>query len=92
MLVSTIDCRKQPLVFKISIYELRHDLLLVEFRRSKVSFRANVSIIYTAFISRPWWKWEGKGWGWILWSGMCACADCRRNFIIIEVVVNITIL
>ncbi len=37
LVVSTVDCRKQPLVFKASIYELRHDLLLVEFRRSKVS-------------------------------------------------------
>ena len=34
--VSTVDCRKQPLVFKASVYELRQDLLLVEFRRSKV--------------------------------------------------------
>ena len=37
LMVSTIDCRKQPLVFKASIYELRQNLLLVEFRRSKVS-------------------------------------------------------
>ena len=37
LVVSTTDCRKQPLVFKASIYELRSDLLLVEFRRSSVS-------------------------------------------------------
>ena len=37
MVVLTTDSRKQPLVFKASIYELRTDLLLVEFRRSKVS-------------------------------------------------------
>ena len=36
LVVTTTDCRKQPLVFKASIYELRLDLLLVEFRRSKV--------------------------------------------------------
>lgn len=35
--MSTTDCRKQPLIFRVSIYELRRSLLLVEFRRSKVS-------------------------------------------------------
>lgn len=35
LIVSTVDRRKQPLVFKALIYELRSDLLLVEFRRSK---------------------------------------------------------
>jgi len=34
--VSLTDSRKQQLVFKVAIYELRTDLLLVEFRRSKV--------------------------------------------------------
>ncbi|XP_019853937.1 PREDICTED: serine/threonine-protein kinase Chk1-like [Amphimedon queenslandica] len=33
--VSAVDKRKQSLVFKAVIYELRSDLLLVEFRRSK---------------------------------------------------------
>ena len=36
-MISTMDRRKQPLSFKVSIYELKSDLLLVEFRRSKVS-------------------------------------------------------
>ena len=36
LVVSTVDRRKQPLVFKGVIYELKSDLLLVEFRRSKV--------------------------------------------------------
>lgn len=35
LLISTVDRRKQPLSFKVSIYELKADLLLVEFRRSK---------------------------------------------------------
>ena len=43
LVVTTTDCRKQPLVFKASIYELRLDLLLVEFRRSKVCMCAWVS-------------------------------------------------
>ena len=33
----TTDTRRQPLVFKASVYELSVTLLLVEFRRSKVS-------------------------------------------------------
>ena len=36
LVVTTVDRRKQPLVFKASVYELRQDLLLIEFRRSKV--------------------------------------------------------
>ena len=36
-MVTTVDKRKQPLVFKSVIYELRSDLLLVEFRRTKVT-------------------------------------------------------
>ena len=36
LVVSTLDKRKQALVFRAMIYELRSDLLLVEFRRSKV--------------------------------------------------------
>ncbi|XP_064398553.1 serine/threonine-protein kinase Chk1-like [Halichondria panicea] len=35
LVVFTVDRRKQPLEFKASIYELRPDLLLIEFRRSK---------------------------------------------------------
>eukprot|EP00731_Ephydatia_muelleri_P007103 Em0003g1351a len=35
LMISTMDRRKQPLSFKVSIYELKSDLLLVEFRRSK---------------------------------------------------------
>lgn len=35
-MVTTLDKRKQSLVFKAVIYELRSDILLVEFRRSKV--------------------------------------------------------
>ena len=37
LVVSTNDSRSQPLVFKASIYGLRSDLLLVDFRRSTVS-------------------------------------------------------
>ena len=44
LVVTTTDCRKQPLVFKASIYELRLDLLLVEFRRSKVCMHACVCV------------------------------------------------
>lgn len=44
MVVVMTDSRKQPLVFKASVYELNMDLLLVEFRRSKVS-----NSVYVAF-------------------------------------------
>ena len=36
LVVSTVDKRKQTLMFKSVIYELRSNLLLVEFRRTKV--------------------------------------------------------
>ena len=34
--VSTEDVRGQPLVFKAALFQMRDNLLLVEFRRSKV--------------------------------------------------------
>ena len=46
LVVSTVDRRKQPLVFKASIYELGQDLLLIEFRRSKVSSTACWGMLY----------------------------------------------
>ena len=44
------DKRKQPLVFKSVIYELRSDLLLVEFRRTKVT-TSMVSSLYKLIFS-----------------------------------------
>ena len=44
--MSTNDSRSQPLVFKASIYGLRSDLLLVDFRRSTVSPIVHTLVIY----------------------------------------------
>ena len=43
LVVSTVDKRKQALMFKSVIYELRSNLLLVEFRRTKVCLNRKVT-------------------------------------------------
>ena len=48
-MVTTVDKRKQPLVFKSVIYELRSDLLLVEFRRTKVT-KCNTMFMSVVFL------------------------------------------
>ena len=52
LVVSTTDKRSQPLVFKASIYGLRSDLLLVDFRRSSVSHSPHYN--YTAVVVPQW--------------------------------------
>ena len=48
LVVMTLDQREQPLVFQTSVYELRQDLLLIEFRRSKLSSQVTQGVDWVA--------------------------------------------
>ena len=57
----TTDTRRQPLVFKASVYELSVALLLVEFRRSKVSHLGGLAKLFVPYHGSPNIEEPGRG-------------------------------